>query len=73
MDNQSFRLDLKILFLTVKMEITYGVCNKRELQQHQKLLETLNIVILDIAQTISAISRQWVRKYGLSYIHTVLC
>lgn len=49
------------------MEIAYGVRNKRELQQHQKLLDALNITILDIDETISASARQWVREYGLSH------
>jgi predicted nucleic acid-binding protein len=49
------------------MEIAYGVRNKCELQQHQKLLEVLNIRILDINEAISANARQWVRDYGLSH------
>ncbi len=49
------------------MEIAYGVRNKRELQQHQKLLETLNISIIDIDEAISTTARHWVREYGLSH------
>lgn len=49
------------------MEIAYGVRNKRELQQHQKLLDTLGIAILDIDETISTTARHWVREYGLSH------
>jgi predicted nucleic acid-binding protein len=49
------------------MEIAYGVRNKRELQQHQKLLETLNISILDIDEAISTTARHWIREYGLSH------
>lgn len=49
------------------MEIAYGVRNKRELQQHQKLLNTLGIVILDVDETISTTARHWVREYGLSH------
>ena len=46
------------------MEIAYGVRNKRELQQHQKLLDTLSIAILDVDETISTTARHWVREYG---------
>ena len=49
------------------MEIAYGVRNKRELQQHQKLLDNLHISVLDIDTTVSATARQWVREYGLSH------
>ncbi len=49
------------------MEIAYGVRNKRELQQHQKLLDNLHITVLDIDTTVSATARQWVREYGLSH------
>ena len=49
------------------MEIAYGVRNKRELQQHQKLLDTLGIVVLEIDESISITARHWVREYGLSH------
>ena len=49
------------------MEISYGVRNKHELQQHKKLLDVLGIVILEIDENISTIARYWVREYGLSH------
>ena len=62
-DNQG----LMSISAVTDMEIAYGVRNKRELQQHQKLLDNLHISVLDIDTTVSATARQWVREYGLSH------
>jgi len=49
------------------MEISQGVRNKPELKSYEKLLQELEIQIIDINKEISIKARLWLRSYGLSH------